>query len=54
MSKVDGGVWWLEASVDRIIQAAVALERGNRSRAADRLGVGLRTVQRKLSTSRVG
>ncbi len=42
----------LEASVDRIIQAAVALERGNRSRAADRLGIGLRTVQRKLSTSR--
>jgi transcriptional regulator with PAS, ATPase and Fis domain len=42
----------LDASVDRIIQAAVALERGNRSRAADRLGIGLRTVQRKLSTSR--
>jgi transcriptional regulator with PAS, ATPase and Fis domain len=41
----------LEASVDRIIQAAVALEGGNRSRAAERLGIGLRTVQRKLSPS---
>jgi transcriptional regulator with PAS, ATPase and Fis domain len=41
----------LEHSVDRIVQAAVALEGGNRSRAAERLRIGLRTVQRKLSTS---
>ena len=40
----------LTASVDRIVQAAVTLENGNRSRAADRLGIGLRTVQRKLSS----
>jgi transcriptional regulator with PAS, ATPase and Fis domain len=44
----------LETSVDRIISAAVALEEGNRSRAAHRLGIGLRTVQRKLRTSPSG
>jgi transcriptional regulator with PAS, ATPase and Fis domain len=44
----------LGASVERIIHAAVALEHGNRSRAADRLGIGLRTVQRKLRTSHGG
>ena len=38
----------LEESVDRIIEAAVELERGNRSEAAHRLGIGLRTVQRRL------
>jgi transcriptional regulator with PAS, ATPase and Fis domain len=41
----------LETSVERIILAAVALENGNRSRAADRLRIGLRTVQRKLGSS---
>jgi DNA-binding NtrC family response regulator len=38
----------LDDSIDRIIEAAVALERGNRSQAARRLGIGLRTVQRRL------
>jgi transcriptional regulator with PAS, ATPase and Fis domain len=41
----------LDTSIDRIVQAAVALEGGNRSRAAERLRIGLRTVQRKLSTT---
>jgi DNA-binding NtrC family response regulator len=38
----------LEATVDQIIARAVELEGGNRSRAAQRLGIGLRTVQRRL------
>jgi DNA-binding NtrC family response regulator len=38
----------LDETVDRIIEAAVLLEQGNRSRAARRLGIGLRTVQRRL------
>jgi DNA-binding NtrC family response regulator len=38
----------LEATIDEIIRAAVALEGGNLSRAAERLGIGLRTVQRRL------
>ena len=36
----------LDESVDAILQAALDLEDGNRSRAANRLGVSLRTVQR--------
>lgn len=36
----------LEETVDRILEAALALEGGNRSRAARRLSVGLRTMQR--------
>jgi DNA-binding NtrC family response regulator len=36
----------LEESVDAILQAALELEDGNRSRAARRLGVSLRTMQR--------
>jgi transcriptional regulator with PAS, ATPase and Fis domain len=38
----------LDLSIDRILEAAVSLEGGNRSRAAARLGVGLRTLQRRL------
>ena len=41
----------LSDTVDTIIQAAVALEHGNRSRAARRLGMGLRTLQRRLGTA---
>jgi len=36
----------LDESVDAILRAALELERGNRSRAARRLSVGLRTMQR--------
>jgi DNA-binding NtrC family response regulator len=39
----------LEDSVKRILRAALALEGGNRSRAASRLGISLRTVQRHLA-----
>lgn len=42
----------LEESVDRIIEASVALAGGNRSIAARRLGIGLRTVQRRLRSVR--
>ncbi|MBI2393952.1 MAG: sigma-54-dependent Fis family transcriptional regulator [Deltaproteobacteria bacterium] len=38
----------LDDTIDKILRAAVELERGNRSRAARRLGVGLRTIQRRL------
>jgi DNA-binding NtrC family response regulator len=38
----------LEETIDRIIEATVAREHGNRSLAAQRLGIGLRTVQRRL------
>ena len=36
----------LDESIERILQAALALEAGNRSRAARRLSIGLRTMQR--------
>jgi DNA-binding NtrC family response regulator len=39
----------LERNVESIIEATLALENGNRSRAAERLGVSLRTVQRHLA-----
>lgn len=39
----------LDDSIDEIIAATVALHAGNRSRAARKLGIGLRTVQRRLS-----
>ena len=42
----------LAATVDDIIDAAVALQDGNRSRAAQKLGIGLRTVQRRLRAKR--
>ena len=43
-----------KASIDledsrRLLDAALALERGNRSEAARRLGISLRTVQRHLA-----
>ncbi|HEY8945286.1 MAG TPA: sigma 54-interacting transcriptional regulator, partial [Polyangiaceae bacterium] len=38
----------LDETIDRIIEAAVTREHGNRSMAARRLGIGLRTVQRRL------
>jgi DNA-binding NtrC family response regulator len=39
----------LERSVEKIIEATLVLERGNRSRAAERLGVSVRTIQRYLA-----
>ncbi|MDB4995292.1 MAG: Flagellar regulatory protein FleQ [Myxococcaceae bacterium] len=36
----------LEETIDRVLSAALALEDGNRSRAARRLGLSLRTMQR--------
>jgi len=42
----------LEDAIDQIIEASVALANGNRSIAARRLGIGLRTVQRRLRPSR--
>jgi len=41
----------LEETVERILQAALDLEQGNRSRAARRLSVGLRTMQRYAARS---
>jgi DNA-binding NtrC family response regulator len=41
----------LERSIQRILDGALALEGGNRSRAAQRLGVSLRTVQRYVARS---
>ncbi len=42
----------LDETVDRLLLAALELEDGNRTRAAKRLGVSLRTVQRHLARSR--
>jgi transcriptional regulator with PAS, ATPase and Fis domain len=39
----------LERNIERIIEATLAREGGNRSRAAERLGVSVRTVQRYLA-----
>jgi DNA-binding NtrC family response regulator len=39
----------LERSIEKIIEATLALEHGNRSRAAERLGVSVRTIQRYLA-----
>jgi DNA-binding NtrC family response regulator len=39
----------LESVVERVVEAALALEGGNRSRAAQRLGISLRTIQRHLA-----
>ena len=44
----------LEETIDRILRAALALEGGNRSRAARRLSIGLRTMQRFAARSRPG
>ncbi len=42
----------LDESIDAIIRAAVELEGGNQSRAAERLQIGLRTVQRHRARAR--
>ncbi|AKV02686.1 Flagellar regulatory protein FleQ [Labilithrix luteola] len=42
----------LSEAVDRILHSALVLERGNRSRAARRLSVGLRTMQRYIARTR--
>jgi len=42
----------LDETIDRVLRAALELEQGNRSRAARRLGISLRTMQRYAS--RVG
>jgi DNA-binding NtrC family response regulator len=42
----------LHETVDEILQAALDLEDGNRSRAARRLGISLRTVQRFAASER--
>ena len=39
----------LERIVGQVIDAALALEQGNRSRAAERLGISLRTIQRYVA-----
>lgn len=39
----------LEQILEKVMQAVLALEGGNRSRAAERLGISLRTVQRHLA-----
>jgi DNA-binding NtrC family response regulator len=44
----------LEQIVDAVLEAALALEGGNRSRAAERLGVSLRTMQRFAARGRTG
>ncbi len=41
----------LEATIERVLRAALELEGGNRSRAARRLGVSLRTMQRYAARS---
>jgi DNA-binding NtrC family response regulator len=43
----------LDSLIDSIVEAALALEDGNRARVASRLQIGLRTVQRLLSSGRV-
>jgi transcriptional regulator with PAS, ATPase and Fis domain len=42
----------LDETIDQIIQAAVEIEGGSQSRAAERLRIGLRTVQRHLGRAR--
>ena len=39
--------------IDRIIQAAIELEAGSQTRAAARLRIGLRTVQRHMGRARL-
>jgi DNA-binding NtrC family response regulator len=43
----------LEETIDRVLRAALALEHGNRSRAARRLGLSLRTMQRYAARSAI-
>ena len=44
----------LDESIDRVLRAALALEDGNRSRAARRLGLSLRTMQRYAARTAIG
>jgi transcriptional regulator with PAS, ATPase and Fis domain len=44
----------LEAIIDRVIEAALSAEQGNRTRAARRLGISVRTIQRHLGGGRAG
>jgi transcriptional regulator with PAS, ATPase and Fis domain len=39
----------LERNIEKIIESAIGLEHGNRTRAAERLGVSVRTIQRYLA-----
>jgi transcriptional regulator with PAS, ATPase and Fis domain len=39
----------LDTIIEEVIEAALALEKGNRSRAAERLGISVRTIQRHLA-----
>jgi DNA-binding NtrC family response regulator len=39
----------LERNIEKIVEATLALERGNRSHAAERLGISVRTVQRYVA-----
>jgi transcriptional regulator with PAS, ATPase and Fis domain len=41
----------LDETIDRILEATLVLEKGNRMRAARRLRIGLRTIQRRLKSS---
>jgi len=41
----------LRRSIEQIIEATLELERGNQSRAARRLGISSRTIQRHLSAA---
>jgi DNA-binding NtrC family response regulator len=43
----------LETILERVIQAAIDLEGGNRARTAERLGVSVRTIQRYVARGRV-
>jgi DNA-binding NtrC family response regulator len=40
----------LQTAIDRVLRAALELENGNRSRAARRLGISLRTLQRHVQS----
>jgi transcriptional regulator with PAS, ATPase and Fis domain len=42
----------LERSVERVIEATLASEKGNRTLAAERLGISVRTIQRHLGRHR--
>jgi DNA-binding NtrC family response regulator len=39
----------LDKIIEQVIRAALAAEKGNRSRAAERLGVSVRTIQRHVA-----
>ena len=39
----------LDRILERVIRAALSIENGNRARAAERLGVSVRTIQRHIA-----